>query len=202
MPLSSLICAGVEASINKLLTLDDTSTQRKKALLEQTIGLDISELKQPLFFHFTTSDVEVLGQYEGDIAAQLSLNFGALLELKNNGNISELIKNDKLVIQGDIKALQAFADLLTKLDIDWQEHLSHYVGDVMAYRTGQCLKSAGQTFAKHSQRIKSNVSDYLVHEGDILVGQLEFIHFSDQVEQLGQDIEKISAQIAALKDRA
>lgn len=202
MPLSSLICASIDTSMNQLLALDSRSEQRKAALIGRTIRLEINELKQPLFFHFTKGNVEVLGQYEGEVSAQLTLNFNALLALKNNGNLSDLIKDEQLVIEGDIKTLQAFADLLTKLDIDWQEHLSHYIGDVMAYRTGQGVKKLGQAITKHAKRTKNNVSDYLTHESDLLVGQLEFVHFSDQVDELTKALEHITAQINALKEQA
>lgn len=201
MPLSSLICASIETSLNKLLMLDSSSQQRQLPLIGHTVGLSITELKQPLFFHFTPSNVEVLGQYEGDVSAQLTLDFDALLSLKNNGNISELIKLDKLVIDGDIKTLQCFADLLTKLDIDWQEHLSQYTGDVIAFKLGQGINKLKKSIRTTVEKTQSNASNYMIEEARLALGKLEFIHFSDQTDDVAMRTNKLAQQIDAMRNR-
>lgn len=202
MPLSSLICASIETSLNKLLALDNTSAQRQTPLQGQTVGLEISELKQPLFFHFSPAQVEVLSQFEGDVAVHLKLNFNTLIALKNDANIGDLIKSDQLVIEGDIKTLQYFADLLTKLDIDWQEHLSQYTGDVAAYRLGQGASKLSRTITNGLTKVQSKASDYFTHEARIMIGKLEFVHFSDQVDELAQRCAALNKQIDQLKDKS
>ena len=201
MPLSSLICASIETSLNKLLTLDLSSQQRQQSLIGQTIGLAITELKQPLFFHFTPTNIEVLGQYEGDVCAQLSLDLEALVSLKNNGNLSELIKLDKLVIDGDIQALQRFADLVTKLDIDWQEHLSKYTGDVIAFRLGQGIGKLQQSIQQNMKKTQLSASNYMMEEARLVLGKLEYIHFSDQVDDAVARTTKLAQHIDALRNR-
>jgi ubiquinone biosynthesis protein UbiJ len=201
MPLSSLICASIETTLNKLLTLDTTSHQRLIPLKGKTVGLAIGELKQPLFFNFSDQRVEVLGQYEGDVTAQLTLDFNALITLKNNGNISELIKSDQLVIDGDIKTLQQFADLLAKLDIDWQEHLSAYTGDVIAFKLGQSVNKIVTSVTRQTTKAQSHVKDYLTEEARVVIGKLEFIHFSDQIDELSLQADNLANKIIQLRDR-
>lgn len=201
MPLPSLICASIETTLNKLLALDTTSHLRLIELKGKTVGLAIAELKQPLFFNFSGRRVEVLGQYEGDVAAQLALDFNVLMTLKNNGNISELIKSDQLIIDGDIKTLQNFADLLTKLDIDWQEHLSVYTGDVVAFKLGQGIKKFVKSVSRQTTKAQSHAKDYLTQEARVVIGKLEFIHFSDQVDDLSQQTNNLANKITQLKDR-
>jgi len=199
MPLPNLICAVIETALNKLLTLDTTSQQRMVSLKEKTVGVNIVELKQPLFFNFSERRVEVLGQYEGDVAAQLTLDINALMTLKNNGDINELIKSDQLAINGDIKTLQSFADLLTKLDIDWQEHLSAYTGDVIAFKLSQGVNKLFKTASNQAQKTQAHAKDYLTEEARLMIGKLEFVHFSDQIDQLSEQTDRLERQINQLR---
>lgn len=201
MPLSSLICAGIETALNKLLTLDATSDARMASLKGKTVGVEIAELHQPLFFNFNDQNIEVLGQYEGDVAVQIALNFSTLMILKNDGDISALIKSDQLVINGDIKVLQSFADLLTKLDIDWEEHLSAYTGDVTAFKVGQGFKKLNQRVIHQVKKTKTHANDYLIEEARMILGKLEFVHFSDQIDELEQRTQKLSHQVNQLIHR-
>lgn len=201
MPLPSLICAGIETALNKLLTLDATSDQRMASLKGKTVGVEITELHQPLFFNFNDQQIEVLGQYEGDIAVQMKLDLSALMILKNNGDIGALIKSDQLVINGDMKILQSFADLLTKLDIDWEEHLSTYTGDVAAFKVGQGFKKLKQSVTLQAQKTKKHANDYLIEEARMILGKLEFVHFSDQVDELSQRSKQLSHKISQLLNR-
>jgi len=199
MPLPNLICAVIETALNKLLTLDTSSPQRMTALKEKTVGVNVVELKQPLFFNFSERRVEVLGQYEGDVAAQLTLDISALMTLKNNGDINALIKSDKLSLNGDIKTLQVFADLLTKLDIDWQEHLSVYTGDVLAFKLSQSINKLAKAASNQAEKTQHHVSDYLTQEARLMIGKLEFVHFSDQVDQLSEQTLHLERQINKLR---
>ncbi len=198
MPLPSLICATIETALNKLLTLDNTSQQRMSLLVGHTVGVEVTELKQPLFFNFSEHRVEVLGQYEGDVAVQLILDFNALMILKNNGDINELIKSDQLIINGDIKILQSFADLLTKLDIDWEEHLSTYTGDVLAFKVSQGFNKLKKTVTHQTKKTQMNAKAYLTEEARLVLGKLEFIHFSDQVSDLSNQTDLLAQQINQL----
>lgn len=199
MPLPSLICASIETALNKLLMLDNSSQQRMSLLIGHTVGVKITELKQPLFFNFNTQHVEVLGQYEGEIAVQLTLDFNALMILKNNGDINELIKSDQLIINGDIKILQSFADLLTKLDIDWEELLSNYTGDVLAFKIGQGLNKLKKNISHQTQKTQMNAKAYITEEARLVLGHLEFVHFGDQVAELSSQTDLLAQQIIQLK---
>ncbi|MDP2561999.1 SCP2 domain-containing protein [Psychrobium sp. 1_MG-2023] len=191
MPFPTLISAVVETALNHLLTLDRTHHLRMQPLLGKTIAVTLAEYKQPLYFHFSSTKIDVLNRYEGKCDVELGLALNTLAALKNTPNISELIKQDQLVIQGDIKVLQQFADLVTELDIDWAELLSHYTGDLVAHRATLGVKKTLSGLHHKSLESKQQLAEYLSQEKRLVLGQLEFVHFSDQVSELEQRTERL-----------
>lgn len=199
MPFSSLISAAVETTINKLLCLAQDTDGALDSLSGHVIHVKLNEYKDPLFFYIANRRVEVLGKYEGEVSVALTLGIDTLIALKNKQNISELIKSEQLIIDGDIKVLQRFADLLTDLDIDWAEHLSVHTGDVLAHRlTTNAIKFSDAVKTQVSSS-KNNLADYLKHEGKLTISPLEFVHFSDQVDTLSQQVEQLAKTIRQLE---
>lgn len=199
MPFSSLVNATIETTLNKLISLGHDSDAALDALSGHVIHIQLNEYKEPLFFYIANRRIEVLGSYEGEASVTLGLGIDTLIALKNKQNISELIKREQLVIDGDIKVLQRFADLLTDLDIDWAEHLSAYTGDVLAHRLSNNAKKLATAVQAQSVNSKHALADYLKHEAKLTISPLEFIHFSDQVESLSQQVEKIAQTISQLE---
>jgi len=199
MPLSSLIGGTVETAINKLLRLSSNSDSALDALAGHVVHIKLNEYKKPLFFYINNRRVEVLGRYEGDVSVVLTLGIDTLIALKNKHNISELIKSDQLIIDGDTKVLQQFADLITELDIDWAQHLSSYTGDVLAHRLTTRAKNISSVIKEQSTNSKKALADYLKHEAKLAISPLEFVHFSDQIDSLSQQVERLAQQVSQLE---
>lgn len=198
MPFPSLVCAVIETTLNQLLQLDSSAEQRLPPLTGKAIKLTLQEYKQPLHFFFSNQRVEVLAEYEGTLDAELTIAATTLPQLKQSGQITELIKSEQLVIVGDIKLLQHFADLMIKLNIDWEEHLSHYTGDIIAHRSSQFGSKVWSKLSKLQQQNKKQVAEYITQELRLAPGRLEFVHFSDQVNQLNKQLNQLEQRIKQL----
>ncbi len=94
----------------------------------------------------------MLAEYEGQPDCYLSLNLSALPELREQSNITKLIKQDKLILEGDIQLAQKFAQLMTDCKPDLEEWLSRVTGDVVAHTLVQgveCRRPCGEAATKH-----------------------------------------------------
>ncbi|MEZ9856699.1 SCP2 domain-containing protein, partial [Vibrio breoganii] len=92
----------------------------------------LKELNKTLTFVFS-QQIDVLSEYEGQPDCYLSLNLSVLPELREQSNITKLIKQDKLILEGDIQLAQKFAQLMTDCKPDLEEWLSRVTGDVVAH---------------------------------------------------------------------
>lgn len=193
MPFSTLVSGAIETTVNQLLSLSSNSEVALDALSAQVVRIKLNEYGRPLYFFIAERKIAVLNEFEGEVSVALALGIDTLIAIKNKHSISDLIKTDKLIIDGDIKVLQQFADLLTGLDIDWAEHLSSVTGDVLAHRLTTQTNNITNKLSNKSTEAKQHLGDYLKHEAKVTISPLEFIHFSDQVAEL-------SAQVTLLVD--
>lgn len=199
MPFPSLVCGVIETTINQLLTLDSSAAQRMTPLLNKAFKLTLKEYQQPLFFFFSAQRVEVFNKYEGELDVDLTVSLSALGQLQDNGAISQLIKSDQLIIVGDIKLLQQFAELLTNLDIDWAEHLAPYTGDVLAYHGVNLITKTASKLKSLTSATQRQCGEYLIEELKLAPSQLEFIHLSDQIDDVAQQVAQLESRIAQLR---
>jgi ubiquinone biosynthesis accessory factor UbiJ len=194
MPLDNLVCGLLETGINKLHQLDTSAPQKRKALDGIVIGVSLKEINKPLYFVISHQQIDLLNHYEGQADCFIRLNFLALIELQDNHRLTTLIKNGQLEVDGDIKTVQQFALLLTEMDIDWEEHLSHKVGDLLAHKFFYHTKQLQKQFFKQGNKAQMQLAEIITEELKLAPGPLEVAYFCDQVN----DIEK---QVTALEKR-
>ncbi|WP_163133761.1 SCP2 domain-containing protein [Agarivorans sp. Alg241-V36] len=197
MPLSSLISAGVEALSNQVLALDENSSGRRSQLAGKVLAIKISPL--PCFyFVISEQQLDVLNQYEAEADCSLSMSLFTLAELKQADKIPSLIKQDKLQLEGDIKLAQQFADLFLQLDPDFEEKLSQRIGDVAAYQVMSKSRMVAQALNSLVKTTPEKLNEIASEEWQLLVGQLEYQSWQQQVQALSADLEKLSSRIEAL----
>lgn len=199
MPLSSLISAGVEALSNQVLSLDESSSQRRSQLAGKVLAIKI----QPLpCFYFVISEqqLDVLNQYEAVADCSLSMSLFTLAELKQADRIPSLIKQDKLQLEGDIKLAQQFADLFLQLDPDFEEKLSQRIGDVAAYQVVSKGRMVAEALNRAFNKAPDKITELASEEWKLLVGQLEYQAWQQQVQTLAKDLDSLAARIQELSE--
>ena len=195
MPLNNLICGFLETTVNKLQQLDSSALQRRKQLNGTIIGVVLKELNKPLYFVISTQQIDILSKYEGQVDCFIRLNISALKELQNNHQLTHLIKTEQLEVEGDIQTAQHFARLLTEMDIDWEEHLSALVGDVVAHKLCYQLQQCRQNVSQQIKKIEKHSAEYITEELKIAPGALEVMYYCEQVNDLKKQADTLEKRI-------
>lgn len=201
MPLLNLISAGVETGINSLQQWDRQGQSRRKKLAGKVFSIELKELPKPFYFVISAQQVDVLGEFEGTPDVLVRLSITALDELKDSAKTTSLIKQDKLEVEGDIQLLQQFAQLLTEMEIDWEDELSRYLGDVLAHKLCYSLGQVKQLAGRQLCRIQRNVAEVITEEYRLAPSPLEVAYFCDQVGQLEQRSEQVLARLDKLVEQ-
>lgn len=194
MPFENLVCGLIETGVNKLHQLDTSAQQKRKILDGTIIGIAFKEIPLPLYFVVSHQQIDILSHFEGQPDCFIRLNLLTLLELQDSSQLTGLIKSGQLEVEGDIKLVQKFALLLTEMDIDWEEHLSDKVGDLLAHKLVYHAKQCQTQFSKQSTLVKRQLAEIVTEELKLAPGPLEVAYFCEQVN----DIEK---QVIALEKR-
>ena len=200
MPMDAMVTAVIETSLNQLLALDKQSPERLRKLTGKVLKLELRELK-PLWFVVSERRLDVLARYEGEADAVLRLSLTALGLLKEPSALTRYIREEKLDLSGDPQLVQAFSALLGELDIDWEEELSRYTGDVVAHTLRSGARQARRFVGRELCRSQRQVAEYLTEEARLAPGPLEVASFNDDVEELAQQMKAIELRLARLEQQ-
>ena len=76
-------------------------------------------------------------------------------------------------ISGDTELAHQLSKILGTMDIDWEEQLSHFTGDLIAHRVGNLFRTARDWGANSSATLGLDIQEYLQEELRLLPGRLE-----------------------------
>lgn len=201
MPFEPLVTAVIETSLNILIKDDPQLGRRLARLKGQVIQVHLKELNKTLTFIFS-QQIDVLANYEGLPDCYLSLNLSVLPELREQSNITRLIKQDKLVLEGDIQLAQKFAQLMTDCKPDVEEWLSRVTGDVVAHSIARGAANVGQLVKTQAAKHQNHLSQVLTEEWKIAPAPLEIAYFCDQVDDVKSQAARVEAKLNQLLERA
>lgn len=197
------LAASLELIINKVLSLPSAHGSLEK-LADKTLALTLAEFGFTLSITFTpdNNDKKILVTAlteRADCSINTSIN--TLRELQANQQLTELIKQDKLAVTGDIKVAQQFASFAQNIDIDWQSELAAHIGDVPTYNLAQLGKKLSAKLNFAAAQIQADASEYIVHEKRLVVTKSQIQTFNQQVNEVSEHFTLLEARLAKLSKK-
>ncbi|MCK5726577.1 MAG: SCP2 sterol-binding domain-containing protein [Thiotrichaceae bacterium] len=195
----ALILSTIEVAINRYFKLDKKALVRLKDLDNNVICLHITGLDIRLYFLPDQHGIQVLGEYASDPDVTIHGSPMALIRLGASKNKSKTLLDTDAYIEGDMGVANHFTNILKSVDLDWQEHLSHLVGDIITHQTASVIdQSKGWLDDTHHAMI-NNATEYMSEESKVLVTEAELSHYLDDVDTLHADMDRIEARVNRLK---
>lgn len=201
--ISQVLASTLELMINKTLTFSANTASLEK-LTQKTLTLILEELGFPLSFtvcNTAESPTIVVTTLTECADCTINTSISTLRELKAEQPITELIKQDKLDLTGDIKVAQQFASVAENLDIDWQSELANHIGDIPTYKLMQLGKRVSEKVQFATKQIKADTSEYIVHEKRLVVTRSQIDQFNQQVFEASEQVDQLDQRISQLINR-
>jgi len=200
MSTRELVLSGIEQSINSLLKMDPAACDRLARYHGRIIALHLRGIELTLYFVPGHDGLlQLLGSIDGEADCTLS---GSPLDLIRSGDkesgAGQLFAGH-VSITGDTGLAHSFGATLANLDIDWEEQLSHYSGDLIAHRLGRGARGLSTYLAQSRQTIESNLGEYLTEEARLLPHPYEVEEFIAEVDRLRDDTERLLARFSRLQ---
>ena len=182
----------LELAINAAIHLDEEHGRVFETLEGKVIELIIPPFSQPLFCLINQKQIAMQRELNGEADATLKSDLSEWIALPFSHNLKAE------VTAGDETIGNQFIQALNHLEIDWEEHLSHYTGDLVAFKVGHGIRS----FIERKQNAKAyageTLREYLQFEINALPTRNQVEHFIKDVEQVTSDIEKMAERIDVL----
>jgi len=191
-----------EIGANRLLQLDDHVLQHCTKLQSSCIEIHLSDINQRIYCHPGSWGIRLsLQKPAKNVDATISGRIMALVALSlEQDKISTSIQQ-RVEISGDAAVAQQFQKIMTELDIDWEEVLSQYTGDILAYKINLQFKRSQQWFAQSLQSLMRNSSEYMQHESRSTPSLPEYQRFQANLGTLRSDIDRAEARIRQLTQK-
>jgi ubiquinone biosynthesis protein UbiJ len=190
----------IEKSLNCYLTLDPESAARMKKLIGKTVSIEMqTHLPLPiLFLYFDERNIRVLTETPEKIDIKIKGTPLSLLRMSFTKDKKKFFSDD-VSIEGNLELGQHVIDLFDQLEIDWEEHASHWIGDVPAHQVGRAVRSLKDVSQRLRQSLLRNINEY-VHEEVDLFPPLEAVQdFFTEVDVIRMDVDRLEARLLKLK---
>ena len=187
-----------EPMLNHVLQYDSDASNKLKKLNNKSLSVELTDLSVNLTVKVFDNKVFVSGQSESaDCVIKTSLD--GLQKLSDAAQITAMIRQGQLDLEGDLHVAQGFSGLLMDNDIDWQEWLSEYLGDAMTFKLSQAIKKQKTHWARKKRDLDYTAQSALVDELRVTPDRIEVERFVADVDQLNAQTERLTLEIQKLK---
>jgi len=201
--LPQLFCLIAEPLLNRLIRLDPAAQARLQGLQGRQLAVVLTDLKIRLVLTAQPNGIW-LNQHQEAVDCVVSTRLDSLQQLQDPSQLTRLIREQALDIDGDLQQLQKFSQFFQQLQPDWAEHLSGYVGDAAAHRIASQLTQLLQLLQLKLQSAEQQLAALALEELRLSPVGAELAQFSTDVSQLQARTEQLARrlqQLSALKGK-
>ncbi|CAM2742288.1 SCP2 domain-containing protein [Legionella worsleiensis] len=189
----------LQKAINQAISLDDAMPDKLRTLDGKVLEMVISPLNVRFFIQFMDGEMQLLDAFDGQANTVIHSNPIGLIRLSLlPPSKARSLFNDKIRMSGDIEFGQQVKRLFDEMDIDWEGHLAHFTGDVVAHQIGSFIRRGMELKNQFSESMRHNVTEFLQEELHILPGKNELDDFYKDVDELALSVERLQAQVKEL----
>jgi ubiquinone biosynthesis protein UbiJ len=193
------ISRGLESAFNRYLLLDPAAGDRLAGLEGRVIALELRGLDLMLVFRVQGQGIAFIdepGLTPDTVLRGTPLGI-ARLGL-GRGNATGTLFSGDVEIAGDVETGQAFKAVLDAIDIDWEEQLSRFTGDVLAHQMGNAARHAGRWLDHARLTLERDLSEYLQEELRVVPTRIEIENLIEDIGRLGMDTDRLEARLRRL----
>jgi ubiquinone biosynthesis protein UbiJ len=194
-----VLIAALEAAINQYLKLDPSTSQRLAILEGQVIAVELRGLGLRFYLLPGPGGMQILSYYAGDPDTWLIGTPLGLAQLASGSGGSGRLFSGDVEIRGDVSLGEQFREIMDDMQIDWEEILSHVVGDFAARKLGNAAHETAAWARSSAETLALNLTEYLHEEGRLLPYREQVEEFMSAVDTLRSDVDRLEARIRRLE---
>lgn len=199
--LPTAVTAAIEVAMNQVLQLDEDTVARLARLQGKVIAIEFSGLDVALYLIPESEKLTVYGRFEGDADTVLRGTPMAMMRMGLVKHAGDVLFAGDVEISGDVELGQEFSEILDGLDIDWEEHLSHLTGDLVAHKVGNLVRDVFAWGQQTIDTLGQDAGEYLQEESDTLPNRDEVEAYLSQIDVLRTDVDRLEARVQRLQSR-
>ncbi|WP_235040263.1 ubiquinone biosynthesis accessory factor UbiJ [Vreelandella profundi] len=198
----TLLLAGCERTLNALLARDPAAPGRLAKLAGSRLLVRFEQPHLAVVIHYHHAGVDLLrgdDTEEADVNAVVELTPETLSEWIGGASIERLMFDGKLAVRGHIHLLEATRELLFDLDIDWENELANWLGDMPAHSLAEGLRRMARWGLRAKDELIQDVSEYVFEEARLLPGRQQRNVLREHLTELEVATDRLEARFKRLE---
>ncbi len=188
----------LQKALNHYLSLDPESAHKLQGLNHKVVTIELSGINISFQLYFIENQISI--KHENFLQANTIIKGTPLrlLQMSLSKNRKQFFADD-VAIEGDLELGQQVIDLFDQLEIDWEEYLSQWVGDVPAHQIGRLARGIKQWTEKTRQIFCENMNEYIHEEIEFFPPKEALNDFFEDIDILRMDADRIEARMQILE---
>lgn len=201
MSASGLALLALETVFNRAVRLDPDAPQRLAPLAGAVLAVRFVGINFPLHLRFDADGVAFLREAPDRVDVTISGPPLELLRVLLIEATDPAAFPEEISISGDIGTAQRVKNALRALDLDWEEALSRFMGDVAAHEVGRSLRGLHGWGRRSVETLLADAGEYLTQEVHAVPARSELEAFAAAVDLLRDDVERLNRRVQRLSQR-
>ena len=185
----------IESLVNTALRLDPETQTQLSSLNNKSICIELS--KKSYLISIQNNKISLASYNQEKYDSQIVTSLSALIDFALDQKAS-LVRAD-IEITGNTELVHQLFDLIKQLHIDWEEELSHYIGDIASHQIGNFARGLKNFLFRAKDTFSENLNEYLTEEARQIPSRYELHDFLSKIDILRADTDKLTARIERLQ---
>jgi ubiquinone biosynthesis protein UbiJ len=191
-----------ERMLNGLLQRDAEILDQLRPLAGKIVSVEITNIKRTLYILLDTNGVELHRTQVGPVSASVRGDFAAFRRMAVAHRNGRIASSAEIEIMGDLALAQQLQTIASAANLDWEELLSRYLGDVTAHKLGNLGRGFMRWSDLTSKTLHKNLSEMLRIEKRMVPEKNEMNGFVDAVDSLRSDADRLHERLRRLLRRS
>lgn len=203
--LGSALLWPAEQLVNSVIRSDPHVQKQLSQFAGRRIEIAIDHFPLPISVAVETDGVKFRAmdgsRFAIPVDARVKGSASTLSHLLLSTQHEQPLVNSDLQIEGDAQLVQDMFTMTRRLDIQWEDLLSPFAGDIGTQQLSQAISDA-ENWAKDSQqRMRGSVDDYLKEELRLFPHSSQLEKFQNSVDNLKLKLDRVEARARRLLAR-
>jgi len=191
----------METAVNRLLEFDPDTRARLAALAGRVICLEVRDAGAAPRRVYVAPAADALRFARAPARVDVTISGSAATFARRVFARAGTPVAGELQISGDVELGQRFQQILQALDIDGEEMLARWFGDVPARQLGNIAR-ASRAWVRHAgATLAQDVAEYLQEEAFVLAKRERIGAFLRAVDALRADVDRLERRMQRLIER-
>lgn len=199
MAMPAFVLPKAQQLVNTFLALDPEISSQLGELDGKCLHFNIQSPELSVYILPSDRELNLVDDWQLEPDCSITGTAVALFNMVRSDNPTEAISKGHIEITGDSRLAQRFSDILSELDIDWEEVASGFIGDFAAHRIGTVVSGFTSWFKESAEAMQMNTTEYLQEEARALPTPHEITRFMDDVDSFRTDVDRFEAKLKKLE---